>query len=185
MKYMDQINAYCPTNDAELREKQMILEYIRLFPDNILTRDNEMAHMTSSGFIMNAERSKVLFVHHNIYQTWTWTGGHADGDEDLLAIAMKEAMEETGLLGIQPLTEEMLSLDVIPVFPHYKRGKYICAHMHLNSSYVLIGDEGETTRVNENENSGVRWIPIEQISCYANEPDIVKIYERLIRKAKG
>ena len=57
--------------------------------DDVLVRDNEIAHITSSGFIVNKLRTKVLMIHHNIYNSWGWTGGHADGDEDLLYVAMK------------------------------------------------------------------------------------------------
>ena len=49
--------------------------------------------MTSSGLIFNKNLDKILMVHHNIYNTWSWTGGHADGEDDLLKVAIKEAKE--------------------------------------------------------------------------------------------
>ena len=53
--YADALRAYSPQNEQEDADRRMILEYIRRFPDNILTRDNAIAHMTSSGFVVNAD----------------------------------------------------------------------------------------------------------------------------------
>jgi len=61
-----------------------------------LLRDNEIAHITSSGFILNKSLDKALLIHHNIRNVWAWTGGHADGNSNLLEVAIQEAVEETG-----------------------------------------------------------------------------------------
>ena len=183
MIFKEQIVAYKPDNEQEENEKRVVLKYIEQFPENILLRDNEFAHITSSGFIMNKALDKVLMIHHNIYNTWAWTGGHADGEEDLLTIAIKEAKEETGLTHIEPLTEEILSIDILPVWRHIKKEKPIATHLHLNVAYVLIADEQAPLKVNEDETSGVRWIPVSEIETYSNETDIVKIYDRLVQRA--
>lgn len=184
LNFIGQIENYNPENDQERNEKRIILEYIKQFPDNILLRENEFAHMTSSGFIMSKSLDKVLMIHHNIYNTWAWTGGHADGDTDLLYIALKEAKEETGVINIAPLFEDIASLDVLPVWSHIRRGKYVCAHLHLNSSYILIVDESEELKVNRNETSGVRWINVNDIEKFSNESNMILVYNRLIQKAR-
>ena len=56
--YVDEIRAYTPQNEQEAADQRLILEYIRLFPDNILTRDNEIAHLSSSGFVVNADGTR-------------------------------------------------------------------------------------------------------------------------------
>lgn len=185
MNYKEAIMAYNPINEQEEAEKRVILQYINEYPDNILLRENEFAHMTSSGFIMNKELTKVLMIHHNIYNTWAWTGGHADGDEDLLYVAMKEAKEETGVTKIQPLMEEVASIDILPVWGHVKKGKYVATHMHLSLAYILIADEEQELHINEDENSGVKWIKIEEIEKYSNEKEIIEVYHKLINRAKA
>ena len=119
--YVDEIRAYTPQNEQEAADQRLILEYIRLFPDNILTRDNEIAHLSSSGFVVNADGTRVLMAHHNIYRVWAWTGGHADGEGDLLSVALREAREETG---VEPVS--YTHLDV------YKRQLQTC-HRHVCS----------------------------------------------------
>ncbi|MBQ1274492.1 MAG: NUDIX hydrolase [Cellulosilyticum sp.] len=185
MKYKEAIMAYKPVNEQEEAEKRVILQYINEYPHNILLRENEFGHMTSSGFIMNKDLTKVLMIHHNIYNTWAWTGGHADGDEDLLYVAMKEAKEETGVEKIEPLMEEIASIDILPVWGHMKKGKYVATHMHLSVAYILIADEDQALHINEDENSGVKWIAIEDIEKYSNETEIISIYHKLIQKAKA
>ena len=121
--YIDDIAAYVPQTEQEAADKELMQDYIRRFPDSILTRENRIAHLTSSGFVVNADCSKVLMAHHNIYKVWAWTGGHADGDADLLAVALREAREETGAAHIRPLSTAIASLDILPVWGHVKRGQ--------------------------------------------------------------
>ena len=80
-------------------------------------------------------------AHHNIYRVWAWTGGHADGESDLLSVALREAREETGVTHLLPLSADIMSLDILPVWGHVKRGRYVTAHQHLNVSYLLVADE--------------------------------------------
>jgi len=184
MYYSTAIQAFVPENDQEINDKAILLDYIDQFSHNILTRENQIAHMTSSGFILNQSLDKMLMIHHNIYNTWTWTGGHADGDSDLLEVAIREAKEETGIEDIKPLFEGVASIDIVPVFGHMKKGKYVSSHLHLNTTYILIADEKSPLTVNEHETTGVRWVPVEQLNVYSNEPYLVDIYLKIIEKAK-
>lgn len=184
MNFINQIIEYTPLNDQEKQDKKVILEYIEKFPHNILFRDNEFAHITSSGFIMNEALDKVLMVHHNIYGTWAWTGGHADGDSDLLHVAIKEANEETGVKELTPLTKNIVSIDILPVHGHMRRGKYVSSHLHLSIAYILIASEKETLIVNEDENSGVSWFPIDRFTMNYFDSHDVYLYAKLIERAK-
>lgn len=183
MDWITQIKKYVPYNEQEENDKTLIINAINTY-DNLLSRENTIAHITSSGYIVNKERTKVLMVHHNIYKTWAWTGGHADGDDDLLHVAIKEAVEETGIKNFTPVSEEILSLDVLPVIGHIKRGKYVSAHLHLSVAYLLEASEDEELIVKEDENSGVKWIPIDEIDKYSNEPDMIVLYNKFHEKMK-
>lgn len=182
--YKAQIEAYQAISDQEKQDKKVMLDYIERFSDSILTRENEFAHFTSSGFILNETHDKVLMIYHNLYQSWAWTGGHADGDSDLLAVAMKEAKEETGVVNIRPLSEEMMALDILPVWGHMKKGSYVSSHLHLNVSYLLVANEDDVLKIKEDENSNVGWLPINQLAQYCDEPQMMPIYEKLIKRAQ-
>ena len=168
----------------EAADQRLILEYIRLFPDNILTRDNEIAHLSSSGFVVNADGTRVLMAHHNIYRVWAWTGGHADGEGDLLSVALWEAREETGVEHIRPLSPAIASLDILPVWGHVKRGKWVPSHQHLNVSYLLVADESDALQIREGENSRVGWLPAERLLEYTNEWQMDGVYAKLLARAR-
>lgn len=184
MNWIEEIKNYNPYDEQEKRDKEIILETIDNFK-NILTRENDLAHMTSSAFVLNKTRDKVLMIYHNIYDSWGWTGGHADGEDDLLRVAIKETREETGIKNVEPVVKDIISLDIIPVLGHIKKGKYVSAHLHLNVTYLLQGDETEALVIKEDENSGVKWIPLEEISSHCSEPYIEEIYNKIIRKMRN
>lgn len=184
MEFMNQLAAYIPVDDREICEKRVLLEYVKQFPNTILTRENEFAHMTSSALILNESHDKVLFIFHKLYNTWTWTGGHSDGEQNLLHTSLREAEEETGLKKLRPLKDQIQSIDIIPVYGHYKNGRYICSHLHLNATYVLIADEQEETKVKLDEASDVKWIPCKKIEKYSNEPYLIQIYQKIIKKVQ-
>lgn len=181
MNYIEAIENFKPTNEQEENDKKLILEFIKN-NDNVLYRENEYAHMTSSGLIFNDELDKILMVHHNIYNTWSWTGGHADGESDLLKVAVKEAKEETGVADINVLDEDIITLDILPVVPHVKRGKFVSGHLHFCISYALLADENSSTRAKLDENSGVKWIKIDELEKYSNEPYLIGVYRKIHKK---
>lgn len=181
--FKKQIQSYVPMNEQEVQDQKVILDYIKLFEHNILTRENEFAHLTSSGFILNEAKDKVLMIYHNLYNSWSWTGGHADGEADLLAVAIKEAKEETGVVNIRSLSEEIMSLDILPVWGHIKKGEYVSSHQHLNVSYLLVASEEDVLRIKEDENSNVGWIPVNEIETYCQEPQMIPIYQKLLQRA--
>jgi ADP-ribose pyrophosphatase len=183
MNWSESIKAYNPYNEQEEKDKEMIIKCIDTF-QNILTRDNELAHITSSAFVINKTKDKVLMVHHNIYNSWSWTGGHADGEEDLLAVAIKEVKEETGVRNVRSVSSNIFSLDILTVLGHVKRGKYVAPHLHLSVAYLVEADENELLIIKADENSGVKWIPIEEVNTYSDEPHMQKVYSKLISKIK-
>ena len=178
MNLKEQIEHFEPFNEQERADKEMMLEYINTFTD-VLTRGNKMCHFTASNWIVNKERTKVLMIYHNIYQSWAWTGGHADGDGNLLHVALKEAEEETGLKNLKVLKQDIYSLEILTVDSHIKRGKFVPSHLHLDCCYLWEADENETLKIKEDENSGVKWIDINKVIEITNEPKMIPIYQKL------
>lgn len=182
---IEQIKNYKPYNEQEEKDKHTILKYIDTF-DDVLTRNNEFGHFTASSWVVNKEKSKVLMIYHNIYKSWAWTGGHADGETDLLNVAIRELKEETGVKNVKILEDNIFSLEIICVNGHVKKGKYVSSHVHLNLAYLLEVDEKEELRIKEDENSGVKWVNIEDIEKVSSEKWIVdNIYKKLNKKLLG
>lgn len=184
MDYLNKIAEYRPENEQEAADKKIILSFAGLHPENVLLRENQIAHITSSGFIINKTLDQVLLVHHNIRDTWAWTGGHADGDSDLLQVACNEAMEETGISKVAPLSAAIASLDVLPTFGHVRKGVYVTAHLHLSVAYILIADKAQPLHVRPAENTAVGWFGKDFFTRENFDASDVYLYNKLIGRAR-
>lgn len=184
MNLKEQIENYKPYNEQEEKDKQTMLQYINTF-DDVLTRNNEFGHFTASSWVVNKERTKVLMIYHNIYKTWAWTGGHSDGEEDLLKVALKEAEEETGIKNFKLLSDGIYSIEILGVSAHEKRGKRVATHLHLDCCFLLEADEKDVIRIKEDENSGIEWVNIEDVIPKISEAQMIPVYTKLNEKLKG
>ncbi|MBQ2764006.1 MAG: NUDIX hydrolase [Firmicutes bacterium] len=173
------IAAFEPCCEQERADKETILGYID-GGEELLTRENKLMHFTSSCWVMNPERTKALMVHHNIYNAWSWMGGHADGCADLLAVAKKELAEESGVTVARLISEIPITLEMIGVQSHEKKGKYIAPHIHLNVTYLFEVEENVPLRIKEDENSGVMWRSVDDIRADRTEPHMNKLYNKLL-----
>lgn len=181
---INQIEDYKPFNEQEKMDKLLLLNWIRN-NDNAFSRENTVAHMTASAWVVNKDRSKVLMVYHNIYNSWSWLGGHADGETDLLSVALREVKEEAGITNVKPVSEEIFSLESLTVDGHVKKGNYISSHLHLNVTYLLEADSDEAVSIKADENSGVAWFSQEKALEKSTEPWFVaNVYSKLLEKMK-
>ena len=182
MDIIDQIGAYTPFNDQEAADKPKLLSLLQSSKD-IFTRDNTTAHMTASGWVVSPDRKSVLMIYHNIYNSWSWMGGHADGETDLLQVAQREIREESGIQNLKLLTPDIYSLEILTVDGHIKRGEYVSSHLHLNVTYLFEADPAQPLHVKPDENSGVAWIPISDLTSRVTEPWFLeRIYSKLCQK---
>ena len=168
MELRREIERYAPCDAQETRDREVMLYAIDRMQD-VLTRENPIAHFTASAWIVNPGRDRVLMAWHNIYKTWAWTGGHADGESDLLAVALREAREETGIARIAPVRRDIYSIEVLPVNSHIKRGQFVAAHLHLNATYLLEADDAQPLRPKPDENSAVGWFSPADAMAASNE----------------
>ena len=185
MTIFEQLQAFTPFNEQEASDRRLMLQYAGLFSD-LLTRDNEMAHLTASCWIVNPDKTKVLLAYHNIFDSWAWLGGHADGETDLLAVALREVKEEAGIANVRPVSPDIYSLESLTVDGHVKKGQYVSSHLHLNVTYLLEADSDEAVSIKEDENSGVAWFTPEEALAKSTEPWFVThVYAKLIDKLKS
>ena len=182
-----EIERFVPENEQESFDKQVILDCMANDPQ-VLDRSS-LAHVTCSAWTVDPTFTRTLLVYHSIYDSWSWIGGHADGEADLRSVALRELAEETGVQEARVVRcgpGDLLSLEVLTVDGHQKRGAYVGSHLHLNLTYLLVADPSVHTRAKLDENSGVRWVPLDDAIALSSEPWIRdRIYAKLIRKTRA
>lgn len=185
MNLKEIIKSYCCLNEEEEIERLSFLQFIRNFKEEELgLRSNLIGHLTSSAWVVNKQRTKAVMAHHNIYKSWGWLGGHADGDRDLLYVAKKEVAEESGLNKVLVLNENPIDIAVINVNPHIKNNKLVPAHLHFNVTYLFEADEKDALIHRPEENSGVKWVKNEDVLTESSEEFMRQIYGRIMKKTE-
>ncbi len=178
------IKEYIPYGNQEIRDKKTILEFIETFENN-LSRENCFGHLTASTWVLNEDLSKILFLYHNDFKGYIYPCGHADEEENLLTVALKELEEETGLDDVF-VYNEIFSLECGPVYNHIKKGKNVSAHIHHNISYLVIVKNADMGKIKilETENSSVEWFDISLVDTNTLvkwfRPVFINVREKII-----
>lgn len=174
---------YQPFNEQEEKDKELLLKVIE--QKDVLTRKNTIGHFTVSCWVLNQSHDKVLMCFHKVYNSWSWLGGHVDGEKNFKKVALKEVREESGLENVSFMSDDLFSLEVLTVDGHVKRGKYVSSHLHYNVTYLMEANDQDELKIKEDENKGLRWFSFEDALKASTEPWFVEnIYSKLNSKVK-
>lgn len=184
---LDVVEAFVPGNAQEKADRALFLDRLAHDP-HVLVRD-ALAHVTVSAWTVDPQARQTLLVYHDIYRSWSWIGGHADGDADLRHVALKELGEETGLSRARLVdlpSGGLFSLEVLTVNGHERKGRYVSSHLHLNVTYLAVALPSDPVRARQGENSDVRWADLDQVESLSSEPWIrQRIYRKLVDRTRA
>ncbi|MGJ8634551.1 MAG: NUDIX hydrolase [Luteolibacter sp.] len=130
-------------------------------------------HITGSAWVVSEDGSEVLLTHHRKLGCWLQLGGHADGESDVFAVALKEAEEESGLKSFRAVGEGIFDLDIHPI-PARKNEP---EHLHYDIRYVLRA-EGSHDYVVSDESHDLRWVKPEEVKHLTTEPSMMRMVEK-------
>lgn len=163
---------YDPADIAECAYKTTILSFLDQYP-NAFERSLEIGHITASAWLVNKDNTKVLLTHHRKLDMWVQLGGHCDGNSDALAVAIQEAQEESGIMGIKPVKLGIFDIDV-HVIPETKKEK---SHYHYDIRFLLQVTSDENFVVSD-ESHGLAWIDKNRDSLPTNERSVVRMFDK-------
>jgi 8-oxo-dGTP pyrophosphatase MutT (NUDIX family) len=167
------LQGYAATDSREQEMLERMLEFIAAH-ENCFERHLAIGHMTGSAWLLDREREHVLLTHHAKLNRWLQLGGHADGNPDLLDVAMREAREESGLVKIRIVSETPFDIDIheIPA-----RGNE-AAHYHYDVRFQLEASREESLVVS-GESHELAWVPLRGL---AERSDVDESLRRMVRK---
>ena len=175
------IEKYNPYDLQEKKDKEGMLYFINHF-DDVLTRNNVIGHFSAAGFIVNKEKNKMLAVYHKIADGWTYPGGHADGDDDLLRVALREVYEETGLKA-DTLRKEPFMISILPAESHLQKNQFVSSHLHFDIIYLMEADDSLFLKRRDDECLDIKWISFQDIEkekfCYFIKPIVIRMIDKI------
>ncbi|MCE2996433.1 MAG: NUDIX hydrolase [Cyclobacteriaceae bacterium] len=176
IELIHQLNSY----QTSFTEEQVFIErFLELLdhPD-AYQRTHLPGHITGSAWIINEAADEALLVHHAKLDKWVQPGGHADGDENILAVALREAQEETGILHfeIQPIVFDM-DIHTIPARKDFPE------HQHYDIRFLMKPLPNQSIAVSE-ESLDVKWIPLTELENFTKERSVLRMKDKIERLAK-
>lgn len=140
-------------------------------------RDHLPGHITGSAWIVNPERTRTLMVHHGFLKRWLQPGGHADGEEDVFNVALREAQEETGVTRFDFPTKSFFDIDIHPIparndFP---------AHDHYDIRFLLEASDTEAIAISD-ESTDLKWIDLDKLHHYTTETSVLRLRTKALKR---
>ncbi len=172
LQLIHEIQSY---HTSYVEEKEFVASFLNLLKDeNAFQRTHLPGHITGSAWIVNSDKTKVLLVHHAKLNRWLQPGGHADGDENVLRVALREAEEETGVKELEVIHDQIFDLDVhtIPTRKDFQE------HLHFDIRFLIKANEAEPLVVSE-ESHDVKWISLKDLEKYNDETSILRLKKKL------
>lgn len=170
-----QLARYQSAYAEELTFKDSFLDL--LAHDRAFHRDHLPGHITASAWIVDDSGESVLLTLHAKLNRWLQPGGHADGEEDVLAVARREAFEETGLLSLHVLSDSIFDIDIHNI----PQRKDFPAHLHFDIRFLLRGDIHETPVLTA-ESHQLAWQPVGGLAALTgNNASMLRMAEKVKR----
>ncbi len=156
-------------------EAQFIPDFLELLEDDdAFLRSRLAGHFTASAWIVNRNRTHTLLTLHRKLNRWLQLGGHADGDENLPRVALKEGLEESGLQTLEMVDSHIFDIDkhIIP------ERKGVPQHFHYDVRFLIEADLQEPL-VLSNESISLAWITFDSVQdLIGHNPSIMRMLEK-------
>ena len=168
--------AYAPFDEHDAAARERIATFVEAHAD-CFERSLEIGHVTGSAWIVDPSRTRCLLTHHRKLGRWLQLGGHADGDADICAVAMREAREESGLTTLRTLSPAIFDCDVHAI----PERKTEAGHYHYDVRFLVEADPCEPLVVSD-ESHELAWVALENIRALSGDWSVERMARKLARE---
>lgn len=166
------LHAYRATDDSRQRCRSRMIEFVQGHPD-CFERSCIPGHVTGSAWLINQDTSCVLLTYHKKLRKWLQLGGHADGQHDILQVAIREAQEESGIEKIVPANENIFDVDIHPI-PALNNE---LEHFHYDVRFLLQVTDMDRIRKSE-ESIDLRWFTREEFQQLPVDESVKRLFDK-------
>lgn len=166
------LHDYNPKDCLEQEHKKKMISFC-INNNDCFKRSCKKGHFTASAWVVNSKESEVLLIHHRKLGLWLQLGGHADGESNLLSVAIKEVLEESGLTSVEPITSSIFDLDIHKIPKYGKEDE----HYHFDVRFLLKSSKNDVLAKNE-ESIEVKWFPIDKKFLPTRNTDILRMFNK-------
>ncbi len=168
------LNKYSPFDLNESRMYKSLVQFVKTNPD-CFENSLEIGHITGSAWIIDKSQNKVLLTHHRKLAKWIQLGGHADGESDILLVALREAKEESGLNSVNYVSTDIFDVDVHTIPKNHKHFE----HLHFDIRFLFEADFDEPFSISK-ESIDLTWVELNKVHELNSDESIL----RMVRKTK-
>ena len=179
MLLLENIAAHTPFDETEAAHQQALLSFVqnhrRFYKRTLAT-----GHTTGSAWIINPAHTHALMLHHKKLSRWLQPGGHVEHDANLLATALREAREETGIIDCRIVSNAIFDLDIHTIPTNKKETE----HLHYDIRYLLEAQSNALPVVSDESNE-VKWFTLKEIAAINDEPSIRRMILKTIARTEA
>lgn len=165
------VEAFDPPTERQAAERQRILDFLDAHPLDAHCRTCLAGHLTAGGLLLDAAEERALLTHHKKLNRWLQLGGHVDGDANLLAGAVREAQEESGIAALE-VCPVPVDLDVHSIPARGEEPE----HLHLDVRYLFRAPRGAQEIVSE-ESHDLRWVSPFEVRELSVDDSVTRLFE--------
>jgi len=170
-KLLTLLENYDPTAEEQLYKTRMI-DFLQQHPD-AFERSLKVGHFTASAWLISKDGTKALLMHHTKLNAWFQLGGHCDGDSDVLAVAIKEAQEESGIQSIEAVSVDIFDIDIHTIPANSKEPE----HEHFDVRFILQVTSDEQV-VQNHESQGLQWFGLDKAELPTDSRSVTRMFDK-------
>jgi len=168
------LHRHRPADAVEAEHRQRTIDFVSL-NENCCDRNLDSGHITASSWIVDETTDHALLTHHRKLDRWLQLGGHIEDDDDILAAALREAREESGLSDIHTLSNDIFDVDV-HLIPARKREPQ---HNHYDVRFLFQARRGDSLTISD-ESHDLCWFSISELRGLPRDDSIDRMVEKMM-----